>query len=72
MSGGKVMLFQLVEQVSKKGNAYLSGHFGGLRVLAFRATPTADEPPTWNVYIRGERKKKPAADEPVEDIGGEQ
>ena len=64
-----VLLLKLVEKTSKAGNLYLTGMLGGLRVHAFRSKA---DPAVWNVYARHERKKKPTADEPVEDIGGEQ
>ena len=65
-----VLLLKLVEQTSKAGNTYLTGMLGGLRVHAFRSKT---DPSVWNVFLRPERRKKPAVDAPAtEDTGGRQ
>jgi hypothetical protein len=63
-----VRLCQLKEQTSKAGRRYLSGLLGDLRVHVFQCQA---DPTTWNVLLRHERKKKPAAEAPAgEDSGG--
>src|SRR5918912_1212851 len=52
MNANRVLLMQLSQRTSAKGNAYMSGWLGKASVVAF----PADEPdkwgnPVWNVFV---------------------
>ncbi len=51
MNGNRVLLLQLSERVSGKGNAYLSGWLGKASVVAFRGEPDKHGNETWDVFV---------------------
>src|SRR4051794_35510087 len=51
-AGARVLLMQLSERTSAKGNAYLAGWLGKASVVAFRAEePDKHGNPVWDVFV---------------------
>jgi hypothetical protein len=51
VSGPRVLLMQLSERTSGKGNAYLSGWLGKASVVAFPGEPDKHGNATWDVFV---------------------
>jgi hypothetical protein len=49
MNGDRILLFELRERVSERGNRYLSGWLGKASVVAFLDREA--EEPTWQVFV---------------------
>ena len=49
--GNRVLLMQLSERTSAKGNAYLSGWLGKAGVVAFRGEPDKYGNETWDLFV---------------------
>ena len=47
----KVLLAQLVECTSGRGNCYLRGWLGASNLVAFRGDPDDQGGPTWRLYL---------------------
>src|SRR4051794_24161880 len=50
MNANRVLLMQLSERTSAKGNAYLSGWLGKASVVAFRGEDDKHGNPTWDLF----------------------
>jgi hypothetical protein len=50
-AGPRVLLMQLSQRTSAKGNRYLSGWLGKASVVAFAGEPDKHGNPTWNVFV---------------------
>ncbi len=50
-AGPRVLLMQLSERTSAKGNAYLSGWLGRASVVAFRGEPDKHGNETWDLFV---------------------
>src|SRR4051794_16570883 len=50
-AGPRVLLMQLSQRTSGKGNAYLSGWLGKASVVAFAGEPDKHGNPTWDVFV---------------------
>lgn len=51
VTGPRVLLLQLSERTSAKGNPYLSGWLGKATVVGFRGDPDKYGNETWNLYV---------------------
>jgi hypothetical protein len=51
MNANRVLLMQLSERTSAKGNAYLSGWLGKASVVAFRGEPDKHGRETWDLFV---------------------
>ena len=59
-SQARVLLAELTECVSGRGNRYLKGWLGASSLVAFEGDPDAEGRPTWKLYLT-ERAAKRAA-----------
>ena len=50
-AGPRVLLMQLSQRTSAKGNAYLSGWLGKASVVAFAGEPDKHGNPTWDLFV---------------------
>ena len=50
-AGPRVLLMQLSERTSGKGNRYLSGWLGKASVVAFAGEPDKHGNPTWDLFV---------------------
>jgi hypothetical protein len=50
-AGPRVLLMQLSERTSGRGNRYLSGWLGKASVVAFAGEPDRHGNPTWDVFV---------------------
>src|SRR5690349_22853924 len=76
VSGPRVLLMQLSQRTSAKGNAYLSGWLGKASVVAFRGEDDRHGNPTWDVFVstpepRADDRKseRPASGVPADRTG---
>src|SRR4051794_29307515 len=76
-AGPRVLLLQLSERTSAKGNAYLSGWLGKASVVAFRGEDDKHGNPTWDLFVsepqpRAEvgQDRDPARQPQARDAGG--
>ena len=51
MNPNRVLLLQLSERTSAKGNAYLAGWLGKASVVAFRGEDDRHGNPTWDLFV---------------------
>src|SRR4051812_31179836 len=51
MNPSRVLLMQLSQRTSAKGNAYLSGWLGKASVVAFAGEPDKHGNPTWDLFV---------------------
>src|SRR6476659_5200659 len=51
MNANRVLLLQLSERTSAKGNPYLSGWLGKASVVAFRGEDDRHGNPVWDVFV---------------------
>jgi hypothetical protein len=58
-----VLLMQLSERTSAKGNAYLSGWLGKASVVAFRGEDDKHGNPTWDLFVSEPQPRAEAAQE---------
>src|SRR3954454_11566264 len=50
-AGPRVLLMQLSQRTSAKGNAYLAGWLGKASVVAFAGEPDKHGNPTWDLFV---------------------
>src|SRR5881409_638309 len=62
-AGPRVLLMQLSERTSAKGNAYLAGWLGKASVVAFRGEPDKHGNETWDVFVSTPEPKPEAGQE---------
>ena len=62
-AGPRVLLMQLSERTSGKGNRYLSGWLGKASVVAFAGEPDKHGNPTWDVFVSEPQSRAAAGQE---------
>jgi hypothetical protein len=67
-AGPRVLLMQLSERTSGKGNRYLSGWLGRASVVAFAGEPDKHGNPTWDLFVS---EPQPRAERQAEGTGEE-
>jgi hypothetical protein len=70
MNANRVLLMQLSERTSAKGNAYLSGWLDKASVVAFRGEDDKHGNPTWDVFV-SEPQPRPEAGQERPQAGPE-
>src|SRR4051794_10317740 len=63
MNAPRVLLMQLSERTSAKGNRYMSGWLGKASVVAFPGEPDKHGNPTWDLFVSEPEPRPEARDE---------
>ena len=75
MNANRVLLMQLSERISAKGNRYLAGWLGKAGVVAFRGEPDKYGNETWDLFVATPepepRQRSAARDDAVGEVRSE-
>jgi hypothetical protein len=59
----KVLLCNLWERTSARGNRYLAGYLGKAKLIGFKGEPTPDGIETWNIFLQAGKEQEKAEEE---------